>query len=1115
MKTITTAFCTLLLFLLVQNLTAQNSVSGMVTDANSDPLIGATILVQGTGEGTITDETGHYELANLADDAVLLFSYVGMAESIASLDGRSTIDISLSDVTGLEEVVVTALGIRRNERSLGYSVGRVDGENLNRVAQENVLNGLAGKVSGVTINSTAGAGSSVSMVIRGANSLNGDNQPLFVVDGVPIANTLNNVSQVGRDNRVDFGNAISDLNPDDIADISILKGPSAAALYGSRAGNGVVLITTKSAAKNGGLRVNFNSNTVFDNPVKYLNFHSSYATGVRPYTPENNPYPGGQLYIEEGSAAGIGPKLDQGFTAVQWNSPLDDNGNPIPLPLVSHPDNIKNFVQTGINATNNLAISNTNDILSYRLSYTNMTSRGLIPNSDLFKNSVSLGSDVNVTKNFKVSTNLNVGRTHSNNRPAGNRGSNPLEWAYKVSPHIDILELQDYWVEGQENIQQRSQAPGDYNNPYFLANEAINSFARDRLYGNVRAEWQLTPKLSLMARYSLDRFNEGRETRIAPSYTREANGTYGLINLDRSEKNTDFLATYTTDVQDFSISASAGGNLLKQKTSNIRNATKQRGSGLIVPGLYSLSNIAPLNLEFSNFRSEKAIYSLYGLINIGYKDLVYLDVTGRNDWSSTLPAANRSYFYPSAALSVLLNNVFDLPAFSLWKLRAGWAQVGNDTDPYSLAPTLGNAGAWDGITRLSKSGSLLTADLKPEISTSFEIGTDIQLFNGRLRFEGTYYTVDNENQILGLNLPASTGYNAKTINAGLVSSTGWEVSIGGTPIQNAHLQWDVNLNLYRNRTKIEELTEGIDRFQMWRDAKGGAWTYVGETIGDIYDAELITVTDPASPYFGYPILDDEGSWQDIDDQDTKNKIGNFNPDFILGAQSSLTYKGFSLNVTVDWRKGGQFVSQTYRYSESDLKTQRFLDNLIVFDGSPDQLPQWLKDNASEHITDGINIVGGPGSEFGGQPLEFGVVVNDGVFNPGVLAEYDEAGNITGYTENLGGPGTKYIPYAANYPWSFTSAATFDADFLKLREISFGYRLPRTLTNRLKLQNIDVALYSRNVMLWTKAKVGIDPENAFQPEGGAQGNGITFKQGIERYNVNPWVIPVGIKLGVTF
>ncbi len=1096
---------------------ANTKVTGTVTSVEDNQgLPGVTVLVKGTQIGTVTNTDGEYAIEVTGSNPVLVFSYVGFETTEIPVNGRSNIDVSLEvSLESLQEVVVTALGIEREERSLGYSVGKVDGEDLNRVANENVLNSLAGKVPGVTINSTGAAGSSVSMVIRGATSLNGDNQPLFVIDGVPVSNTLNNVTQIGDRNPVDFGNAISDINPDDIESVSVLKGPSAAALYGSRAGNGVVLITTKSGKAGKGFNVSVNSNTVFDNPYKYLDFHNKFATGVRPYTPDNNPYPGGQLLIEEGSAAGVGPRLDQGYNAIQWNSPVDESGSPIPTPLVSHLDNVKNFVQTGIASTNNVAISGAKEDFNYRVSYTNMSSRGLVPNSDLFRNTLNLSSALNLTDNFTVSTNVNIGRSHSNNRPAGNRGTNPLQAAYAVSPHINILDLQDYWEE--EGIQQRSQAPGDYDNPYFMANEVNNSFVRDRVFGNLKAEWQITPEFSLMGRYSQDRYDEQREVKIAKSYTRDPNGVYGLVELSRMERNTDFLATYAKDISDFSLSVSAGGNILYQKGSQLRNSTKSRGSGLIIPELYTISNIAPENLDYNSNWYQKSIYSVYGIANLGFRDMIYLDLTARNDWSSTLPEANRSYFYPSASVSAIVNEMISMPnSINLLKLRAGWAQVGNDTDPYSLYPTLGDAGTWDGVTRLSRPGYLLTPDLKPEIATSFEVGADLGFFNNRLRFEGTYYTVDNENQILGLGLPPSSGYTSKTINAGLVSSKGWEFMVGGTPIDNNGWVWDINANITRNRTTIKELSDGIEFYTLWTDAKGGAWTYVGDEIGDIYDRQLVTVEDPNSEYYGYPILDEEGSWQDIRAENVKNKVGNFNPDFILGMQTSVSYKGFSLNMTFDWRQGGDFVSQTYRYSESDLKTQRWLDQLINPGGREgNDLRDWLVANEDDLIKDGINIVGGPGDEYGGYPFDFGVTVNDGTFNPGVIAEYDEEGNITGYVENLGGPETKIIPYAANYPWDFTKAAMFDASFIKLREVSLSYQLPKSFVNSIGISDASFAVYSRNIILWTKADVGIDPEMAFQPENGVQGSGSQFKQGIERYNVTPWVIPVGVRLSLNF
>ena len=1096
------------------------TIKGKVTSKiDGAALPGVSIIVKGSQVGTSSDAAGNYSInVNEASKPVLVFSYIGHETQEVVVGNQSVIDVVLVEgVETLNETVVTALGLSREKRSLGYSVAEVNGKDISRVAQENVLNSLAGRVPGVSISSTGGTGSSVSMIIRGATSLSSDNQPLFVVDGVPIANTLNNISQIGSDNRVDYGNAISSINPDDIENVSILKGPNAAALYGSRAGRGVVLITTKNGSKSKKMTVSINSNTVFDKPYKYLNMHSKFATGILPFTPDNNPYPGGVLMIDEGSAGGVGPELNKGYKAIQWNSPKDANGNPIPTDLVSHPDNVKNFVRTGITTTNGVAISNSNDLVSYRLSYSNMTNRGIIPNSDLFRNSLNINSSVKLAKKLTLSTNVDISRNNSNNRPATNRGANPLQWAYAVSPHIDIRDLRNYWVPGQEGLQQLSQAPGDYNNPWFLAYEVNNSFVRDRVFGNLKADWQITPHLSLMGRYALDTYREQRETKIGNSYTNDSRGGYGVINLTRFERNADFLLSYKRDVNNFSFSVSGGGNTRYQKNMDVNTATKN-GTGLVIPGLYTLSNIAPANLGFSSYLSERAVFSVYGLTNIGFKDMIYLDLTARNDWSSTLPKANRSYFYPSASLSVLLNEMIQMPnQVSLFKLRGSWAQVGNDTQPYNLLATLGNSGAWDGVTRLSKSGSILLPDLKPEIATSYEYGLDLNLYHNRVRLTATYYQVENRNQIIPTKLPGSSGFTSKNINAGLLVSKGLEFTLGGTPIDKNGWRWDINANWSRNRTTIKSLSDGLEFYTLWTDAKGGAWTYVGDKIGDIYDNELVTVKDKSSQYYGYPILDENGSWQSIAASKTRNKIGNFNPDFLMGLQTSLSYKGFTLNMSFDWRQGGDFVSQTYRYGESDLKSQRFLDNLINPNGmTGDQLRNYLVDNNKVAVHGNqFNIVGGPTKEYGGFPFEYGGNTYDyAVFNPGVIAQYNEGGEITGYTENLGGKDTKYIPYGDNYPWDFTRAATFDASFIKLREVSLGYDLPATFVKRLGLQNANVAVYSRNIILWTKAKIGIDPEQAFQQESGAQA-GTQFKQGIERYNVTPWVIPIGFKLGLTF
>src|SRR5690554_2684876 len=685
------------------------TVTGTVISSEDGMEIpGVNVLVKGANIGTSTDINGVYSIEVAGNSAALVFSFIGYQSQETEVGSRSIIHVTLSpEAASLGEVVVTALGIRRDEISLGYSNSRIGGDELKRVVQENVLNGMAGKVAGVTVSSTGGTGSSVSMVIRGATSLSSDNQPLFVVDGVPIANTLNNVTQIGSDNRVDYGNAISGLNPDDIADVSILKGPSAAALYGSRAGNGVVLITTKRGDKVDRMTVDVTSNTVFDIPFKFLKWQTQYGSGqfsaIPPEisgTPLSNPF--GNL-VEEYVGATFGAELDRGYHAVQWNSPIGEDGKPIPTELVSYKNNVRNFVQTGVTTNNGFSIANNTDLVNYRMSYSNMRNRGIIPNSDLFRNTLNLNSSLKLSNKLTVGTHVDFSRNNSNNRPAGERGTNPLQWAYNTSPHDNILEMKDYWMPGQEGLQQKtvdaSVGSREYNNPYFLAHEVQNSFVRDRVFGNIRADWEISPEFSLMLRYALDTYKEKRETKIAPSYTEEVNGAYGIVNIEGFESNADFLATYAKEFDRFHFSISGGGNMRLQEGSTIHTATKS-GAGLITPGVYTLQNISPENMDYSSSKFQRGINSVYGLLNVGYQHMVFLDVTARNDWSSTLPNAD-PYFYPSASLSLVISEMTTLPnPFGLVKLRGGIAEVGNDARPYQLVSTLGSYGTWGNIPRL-------------------------------------------------------------------------------------------------------------------------------------------------------------------------------------------------------------------------------------------------------------------------------------------------------------------------------------------------------------------------------------------------------------------------------
>ncbi|MGC4034755.1 MAG: SusC/RagA family TonB-linked outer membrane protein [Chitinophagaceae bacterium] len=1118
-------------------------VSGVVTDANG-PVTDATITEKGTNNITKTNNAGRFSINVAGPNAILVISHVGYTTNEVPVGGLSQVSVVLTGSSReLEQVVVTALGITRSKKSLGYSVGTIKGEDMNRVSQTNVLNSMAGKVSGVTISSTGSAAtSSVSMVIRGMRSLNNDNQPLFVIDGVPVQNSMNNITSIGNGNDVDYGNAISDINPNDIESVSILKGPSAAALYGSRAGNGVVLITTKSGKKSKGIGVTFSSNTEFDKPYKYLPVNTDYSSGSRPYT---EAYPGNDplTNIGEMDTYRYGIPLNQGIKAIQWNSPMDANGNYIPTDMVGYPNNLKNFVQTGITSQNSLSIENATDKDNYRFSYSNTTNSGVIPKTDLQRHNLALNVEHKLNKDLRISTSLNYTRSSSTNVVAGNVGTNPLEDVIYLSPSVNINDLRNYWL--QQGTQQKMPlAPGTDpsssgigDNPWFLINQVKNGFLRNRLFGNIRLDYQFSPHLSAFLRYSQDLLNEQRETKISKSYHGDRNGAYGIQKIYGSESNTDFLVSYKNKVSAFDVSASVGGNIQYSYGSNITNKSKN-GSGIITPEFFNISNIAPTALDYSAGYSQYAVYSLYATASLGFKDMAYLDLTGRNDWSSTLPKSENSYFYPSVSLSLLINNIANLgDNISLFKIRGGWANVGKGTSPYNLLGTIGQ-GNFGGVTTMATSAALKNPTLKPEQAQSTEFGLDFNMFKNRLRFEGTIYQSDNRDQVLGISTPISSGYSSRQINAGLVRSKGIELSLGGTIIQNKDWQWDLSVNYTKNNSYIISLADGVPYFSFWQDGNSGSWTYAkGNVIpgafhsdgspvisdgklGQLWDNTLATVTDKSSPYYNWPLLDADGFLQYVGNKafNTKQAVGNYNPKLLMGMQTSVSYKRFTLTASLDMRLGGTFFSQTYRYLQSDavMKRQENM-GIPIPEANKNDIPAYLKSNPDKFIKfsgyEQFHVVGGPTAATGGFPYSDGTTtLNDGMFVPGVYQ--DDNGN---YVENLGGPDTKYDYYADGVTnnWNFARMSMFDASYIKLRELTLSANLPQSWSNSLKLQGISFGIYTRNILLWTKAKAGIDPELAFQFQSGAQGNGSQFRNGIERFNVTPWTIPIGLKLNVRF
>jgi len=1148
-------------------------VKGKVSDA-SGPLAGANVSEKGSKKGVITNASGDFELAVSGPTAVLVFSYVGYNSFETPVGGKAVINAILQAGAGntLSGVVVTALGITRNKRSLGYDVGQIAGDDMNKVAQTNAMTSMAGKVSGVVVSQTgANPTSSVSVVIRGIRSLNSDNQPLFVIDGVPLQNSMNNIGvNNGNGNDVDYGNVISDINPNDIENISILKGPSAAALYGSRAGNGVVLITTKSGRKSKGLGITFSSTDEAALPYHYFQNNQAYSMGINPYTVAtgSNSLNGVIVDVPPGWANYyFGTPLNQGIQAIQWNSPLESNGSYQPYALTSH-NNLKLFVQPGFTTTNSLSVENSSEKDNYRFSYTNLVNTGIVKTSGLGRHSLSLNVEHKITKDVKLSSSINYTRSATDNIVAGN-GNGVLQDVINYPASVDIKQVGQHSIWTTPGVQQfkplalvgvdASTAPESElgndvpDNPWFVLDQTKNGYVRNHIYGNLKASFNFDSHFSAFVRYSQDLFYENRETKISKSYTGELNGYYGLTNLYNNESNTDFLVTYRNSVwKKFDISASAGGNLLYQYNSSNQLYSVQ-GGGIIAPELFNVSNISQANIRYNSGYNQKAVYSAYATASLGYADLAYLDLTGRNDWSSTLPPGNNSYFYPSASLSLLLSKLIDFGRLlNLVKVRGGWASVGKDTNPYNLYGTVG-IGSYGGITTESLSGTLLNPNLKPEQAISTEGGLDVSMLENRLRFSGTIYQSDNKNQILGISTPASSGYTARQINAGLVRSDGIELQLGGTIIKNRDWTWDVSINYTKNNTYVMSLNNGVPYFSFWQDGPTGSWTYAkGQAIpnqvdskgnaitvisdgkiGQLWDNELATVTDKSSPYYGYPLLDGGGYYQKVNGGDFQHKqvVGNFNPKLLMGMQTSVTYKRVTLSANLDMRLGGLFYSKTYRYqgSNANLKYQENM-GIKIPAAYANNIPAYLKSNPAAYIEvsglQAAKVVGCPCtlSNQGGILDDPAIVQNtgavpgfpiyDAAFYPGVYSD----GN-GGYIENLGDPNTTqydvYEDATTNGFWSFAKEDMFSASFIKLRELNISVELSQKLANSLKIQGISVGVYARNVILWTKAKIGVDPEQAFNFQPGPQANGSQFKQGIEYYNITPWTIPIGFKLNVRF
>lgn len=1050
------------------------TVSGQVTDAATlEPLPGVTV-VSDTEQGTVTGPDGRYELTLTAGATRLIFTYVGYQEQSIALGPSARTDVALQAGVALDEVVVTALGLERSSQELGYAVQQLRGEQISSIKAVNFLDNLNGKLAGVSITAgSTGVGATSKISIRGEPSFTYNN-PLFVVDGIPINN--NTIVNITNDaaagfQEVDFGNGAMDIHPDDIASVSVLKGPAAAALYGTRAFSGVVVIDTKDGSQRQGFGISFNSTNYVERPFTLPDYQDVYGQGNS-----------GKFEYKDGLGGGIndnitysyGPRLDAGLLIPQYDSPvLLPNGQTVrggdvavhgglpilPTPFVARPDNVRNFYETGLTTMNNLAFSGGYDRGHYRVSLSHLNGQSIIPGVDYQRRSAFANLHFNPFPQLKFSTAIYYINSGSQNRPGTKYGSENINYDLTawLGRQTDLEPLKNYWQPGLEGVQQFSYNYTFFDNPYFTLFENRNGFGKDRLFGHVRAEWQISDNFLVQLRSGMDHADELRTFRRAFSSNRFRNGAYAEHDVNYREINTDLLVNYRRGLGNLTFDLSVGGNRMDQRAST----SQTQALALAQPGVFKLSNAAA-PLEIFDYSQHKRINSVYGLAKLGFRDFLFLDITGRNDWSSALASptstANTSFFYPSASLSFIMSRLIELPAtISFAKVRANWGQVGNDTAPYRTTGTFVARTPYQGQPTFGDQDVLSNANLLPEQLTSTEVGADIRFFDDRLSFDLTYYEAVAKNQILTLPIALSSGYTQQVVNGGEVRNRGFEAVVGIMPLRTRSLRWHTYLNFSRNVATVESLPGDATRLtlaynRIYDNPNQTVWFQVreGDRIGDMWGTGYLRNEN------GDFIIGNDGRYIA---NNNLIKLGNYNPDFTLGFFNQLQYRNFGLSFLIDWRQGGALVSRT-----------------LALAGVAGQL-----------------------IETASRPEE-GIIAR-GVVNAGTAAEPQWV------------PNTKTIPaetyYRQYYDRNHEENNTYDASYVKLRELSLRYRVPAASLQGSFLRyfaGIHIALVGRNLLALSDMR-HFDPEQlAVQ--------GQTFVQGVEDMSY-PTTRSFGLSLGLDF
>jgi TonB-linked SusC/RagA family outer membrane protein len=1034
----------LLLALVISGFTvvqAQRTLSGKVTDRkDGSPLSGVTVTVKGNRISTTTNANGDYQLSNVPDNATLVFTIIGYKQIEAKASGNIAA-ISLEEESKqLSEIVVTANTIKREAKSLGYATTTINNADLTKGKDRSVLNSLQGKVAGVQITgSSGGVGSSTRIVFRGGTSITGNNQALMVVDGIPIDNSQLDAGD-NLNNQVDAGNRGNDLNPEDIESVTLLKGPAAAALYGTRAANGAIIITTKTGKSLKGKRseIVVSSSYNLESLLRLPEYQNEFGQG-------------GQGAPDSRENFSWGPRFDG--VVRPWGQQVGDSQRV--KPYVGLKNNVKEFFDIGAVATNNVSFSQNNDKNSFFLSLNNVDQKGIMPGTKYNRTSVRLNGTAELSDKIYGGASINYIRAKGDLSIQG-QGNSPYDQVLQTPRDISLLELKDY----KNKFNDLNGYYGAYTvNPWYLLGEDSYTSTVDRILGNVNVGYKPVSWIDISLRVGTDVSGDKRK-QIESIRNPDPNGQnagiafpghYAETSISIREFTSDLIATGKRKLgSDFSLSVLLGHNV-RQRNTDIQFSEI---NSLTIPFYYNLANSAQPP-RTTNLYTLRRLYGVYSDINLSYKNFLFLGITGRNDWSSTLPKGKNSFFYPSTNLSFVFSDAFRMPDFvSYGKIRGGAAQVGNDAAPYLLESvfitgTVGDGFAnsrvdfpLNGVPGFTQGNAIGNPNIKPEITTSYEVGLELGLLKNRVHLEGTIYSNRSKDQIITVPIAASSGYTTQTLNAGLITNKGVEVLLRGTPVRNQNFTWEVTGTFTKNTNKVVELFPGTTQLALGGFNGGTLVAQVGQPYGAFFGTNFLRspegniVVDQTT---GYPITDPQAKIH-----------GNIQPDFLTSLNNSFSYKGFSFSFLVDARKGGVFYSRT-----------RSLQEFLGTD------PRTLYNNREAFVVPGSVILRPDGK----------------------------------YEAN-----TTPVQNAENYWTSFSANRAMehliDASFIKLREVSLSYRLPSNLFKKSFVKSITVGLSGRNLFLWTPDEnTYSDPETSSFGTGNVQGYEYGTIPSLRNYGAN--------------